>query len=93
MRNAIASAYGEYRGLRVQRGPNHSALQVVPLTTATWHECAARLRAWRCVLTGGHFSVLYTERDRLALRCVGCGHQSPGWEIRKNHDAKTSTTP
>jgi hypothetical protein len=83
MRTAIASAYGEYRRVRVRHGFNHSAWHVARLSTTAWQECAARLRAWYCVLTGGHFSVLYTERDRLALRCVGCRHQSPGWEIRR----------
>ena len=44
-------------------------------------------RVWRafrslwCVITGGHFKVLHTEPDRLALRCVACGHTSPGWEV------------
>jgi hypothetical protein len=34
-----------------------------------------------CVINGGHFKVLHTEPDRLALRCVACGHTSPGWEV------------
>jgi hypothetical protein len=83
MRMAIASAYIEYRRARVRSGFDEAVLQLARASAARWQRCAARLRAWHCVLTGGHFSVLYTERDRLALRCVGCGHQSPGWEIRK----------
>jgi hypothetical protein len=82
MRMAIASAYVDYRRARVQSGDDVT-LQVVRLSAALWQGCAARLRVWHCVLTGGHFSVLYTGDDRLALRCVGCGHQSPGWEIHK----------
>jgi hypothetical protein len=34
-----------------------------------------------CVINGGHYKVLHTEPERLALRCVACGHTSPGWEV------------
>lgn len=83
MRIAMASAYVEYRRARVRTGFDDAALQVARRTAGLWQRGAARLRAWHCVLTGGHFSVLYTDNERLALRCVGCGHQSPGWEIQK----------
>jgi hypothetical protein len=36
--------------------------------------------AW-CVINGGHYKVLHTEPNKLALRCVGCGHMSPGWQV------------
>jgi hypothetical protein len=29
----------------------------------------------------GHDSLLQFERDRMFLRCVSCGHETPGWEI------------
>ena len=41
----------------------------------------SRLRNIWCVINGGHFKVLHTEPQRLALRCVACGHTSPGWEV------------
>jgi hypothetical protein len=28
----------------------------------------------------GHESLLQFERNRVFLRCVACGHESPGWE-------------
>jgi hypothetical protein len=34
-----------------------------------------------CVMNGGHYKVLHTEPDRMALRCVACGHTSPGWSV------------
>jgi hypothetical protein len=34
----------------------------------------------------GHDSLLQFERDRMFLRCVSCGHETPGWEI---NDAMT----
>jgi hypothetical protein len=34
-----------------------------------------------CVMNGGHYKVLHTEPDRMALRCVACGHTSPGWVV------------
>jgi len=36
--------------------------------------------AW-CRLNGGHYKVLYTRPQMLALRCVACGHTSPGWDV------------
>jgi hypothetical protein len=34
-----------------------------------------------CVLMGGHWRVLHTSRDRMALKCVGCGDTTPGWQV------------
>jgi len=33
-----------------------------------------------CMVTG-HTTVLHFEPRRLALRCVDCGHETPGWSI------------
>lgn len=45
----------------------------------------ARVQMWArstwCRLNGGHYKVLHTEPTRLALRCVACGHSSPGWTV------------
>jgi hypothetical protein len=29
----------------------------------------------------GHDNLMQFERDRMYLRCVSCGHESPGWEL------------
>ena len=34
-----------------------------------------------CVLMGGHWRVLHVSRDHMALRCVGCGDTTPGWQV------------
>jgi hypothetical protein len=34
-----------------------------------------------CVVNGGHYKVLHTEPNRMALKCVACGHSSPGWTV------------
>ncbi len=44
--------------------------------------------AW-CVVNGGHYKVLHTEPDRMALRCVACGHTSPGWAVGSPRLART----
>jgi hypothetical protein len=36
-------------------------------------------QAW-CGLHG-HDTLLNFERDRMFLRCVSCGHESPGWDV------------
>lgn len=44
--------------------------------------------AW-CVMNGGHYKVLHTEPARMALRCVACGHTSPGWSVGTPRLART----
>jgi hypothetical protein len=39
-----------------------------------------RVRQAFCGLHG-HDSLLQFEQDRMFLKCVSCGHESPGWEI------------
>ena len=31
----------------------------------------------------GHDSMLRFEQERLCLKCVSCGHESPGWELNQ----------
>jgi hypothetical protein len=38
------------------------------------------LRRAQCGLVG-HAMVLHLEPDRLSLRCLDCGQQTPGWTI------------
>lgn len=39
------------------------------------------LRTLWCTMNGGHYRVLHTEPSRMALKCVACGHTTPGWDI------------
>jgi hypothetical protein len=39
-----------------------------------------RLRHLMCGLHG-HDTLLQFERGRMFLRCVSCGHETPGWEV------------
>jgi hypothetical protein len=41
-----------------------------------------RVRQMVCGLHG-HDSLLQFERDRMYLRCVSCGHETPGWELKE----------
>jgi hypothetical protein len=41
------------------------------------------------VLNGGHFKVLHTTPRNMALRCVACGHTSPGWDVGAPRLART----
>jgi hypothetical protein len=49
-----------------------------------------RLRQMLCGLHG-HDTMLQFEQDRMFLRCVSCGHETPGWEL--NEAPPTVTTP
>jgi hypothetical protein len=39
-----------------------------------------RVRQTFCGLHG-HDTLLQFEQDKMYLKCVSCGHQSPGWEL------------
>lgn len=39
-----------------------------------------RMRQVFCGLHG-HDTLLQFEQDRMFLRCVSCGHETPGWTI------------
>ena len=41
---------------------------------------AAKMRQMLCAMHG-HDNLLQFERERMFLRCVSCGHESPGWEL------------
>jgi hypothetical protein len=50
-------------------------------SASIWSKMLTMLRSAWCLINGGHYKVLHTEPDKLALRCVACGHMSPGWEV------------
>ncbi len=45
-----------------------------------------RVRQMLCGLHG-HDSLLQFEQDRMFLRCVSCGHETPGWELNETPPA------
>jgi hypothetical protein len=45
-----------------------------------------RMRQLFCGLHG-HDSLLQFERDRIFLKCVSCGHESPGWQLSRTPPA------
>jgi hypothetical protein len=40
----------------------------------------ARIRQFLCGMHG-HDNLLQFQRDRICLKCVSCGHETPGWEL------------
>jgi hypothetical protein len=40
------------------------------------------LRQTFCGLSG-HDTLLHFEDERMSLRCVSCGHETPGWELNE----------
>ena len=57
------------------RATTQAPAQSVLSRATTW------FRSTWCVINGGHYKVLHTEPEKLALKCVACGHMSPGWEV------------
>lgn len=66
------------------RTADRAVTQTLP-STSLWAGMMSWLSSAWCVINGGHFKVLHTEPDKLALRCVACGHMSPGWEVGSRH--------
>lgn len=67
-----------------------SAAAHVPTSAVSiWKRFARFLQNTWCVINGGHYKVLHTEPDRMALRCVACGHTSPGWVVGSSRLART----
>jgi len=42
----------------------------------------ARVQQGLCGLHG-HDALLHYERNRMYLRCITCGYESPGWEVAR----------
>ena len=47
-----------------------------------------RLRQMFCGLHG-HDTLLHFEQERMFLRCVSCGHETPGWELNETPPTMT----
>ena len=75
------------------RVSNPAELTAAPNVSATAASVWTRATRWLantwCVINGGHYKVLHTEPDRMALRCVACGHMSPGWTVGSPRLART----
>ena len=67
--------------IRVPGQRTLTSSDLVVRTLSSWSQLTSWLRSTWCVINGGHYKVLYTEPDRMALRCVACGHRTPGWEV------------
>jgi hypothetical protein len=51
-----------------------------------------RVRIWlRQLFCGlsGHDTLLRFEHERMSLRCVSCGHETPGWELNATRPTVT----
>lgn len=74
------------------RVSNPAALRngaAVTAAASTWTRMTRWVQSTWCVVNGGHYKVLHTEPDRMALRCVACGHTSPGWIVGTPRLART----
>ena len=79
--------------------PVVSRAKVTPLpqkpasaATATFSDrMLNRVRQMICGLHG-HDSLLHFEDDRMSLKCVSCGHESPGWELDATRPVQARAT-
>jgi hypothetical protein len=76
-------------GVSDQERLTSTATTVQTALASAWSRTKRSIASTWCLINGGHFKVLYTEPDRLALRCVACGHTSPGWSVGSPRLART----
>ena len=50
--------------------------------TGVGERLLVRVRQVFCALHG-HDSLLQFGQDRMCLKCVSCGHETPGWELNE----------
>jgi hypothetical protein len=65
------------------------AIRVATIAAFLWARLLRTLQSTWCVVNGGHYKVLHTEPDRMALRCVACGHTTPGWAVGSARFSRT----
>ena len=53
---------------------------------------AIRVQQSLCGLHG-HDALLHFEDGRMSLLCTSCGHESPGWDVKRGHALRTHETP
>lgn len=55
---------------------------VSTVTSSRFARVTERLGQMFCGLRG-HDTLLHFEDERMSLRCVSCGHETPGWELNE----------
>ena len=65
-----------------QRLASQEALQTHGSTSGWLESFSQRLSQMLCGFRG-HDTLLHFEDERMSLRCVSCGHETPGWELNE----------
>jgi hypothetical protein len=56
------------------------------------NDSLTRITQFICGLQG-HDRLPHFERGRLSLKCTSCGHETPGWDLRKANATQTPEAP
>jgi len=68
-------------------------LEMTPQADSLLSKAAQQLRQFMCGLHG-HDSLKHFEQGRMSLLCSSCGHETPGWDVKKTstpHSASVET--
>jgi len=57
-------------------------LEMTPQADGLLSKAAQQLRQFMCGLHG-HDSLKHFEQGRISLLCSSCGHETPGWDLKK----------
>jgi hypothetical protein len=62
--------------------PASSAVEQAHAAEGLGERMLERVRQAMCALHG-HDTLLQFEQERMFLKCVSCGHETPGWELNE----------
>jgi hypothetical protein len=75
--------------IRISERATLTTTDAAARTMSAWARLTSWFQSTWCLINGGHYKVLHTAPDKMALRCVACGHMSPGWEVGAPRLART----
>lgn len=72
--------------------PTHRLANIFSEADGLLPRAALQFRQFVCGLHG-HDSLMHFEHGRISLLCASCGHETPGWDIKKSPAAGLTSEP
>ena len=70
---------------------SRESVQDHAVTSQVMTRVGEQMRQFICGLHG-HDSLLHFENGRMSLLCSSCGHQTPGWDVKRAPQRTESAT-
>ena len=77
------------RGIAAMVTDTQQTITAAPPGIGVISRAAEQLRQFLCSLHG-HDALLHFEQGRISLQCTSCGYETPGWDLRPEHQRDTT---